>query len=131
MRPALCDYLYFDLSLTAIFLTVPADPPQNLTLLSTSPFSITINWHPPTVPNGIIVSYTITVALGNGSQLILRASANSTARAFLIGDLLPYQTMNISVSASTVIGGGPGAVLSTITDEYGELNITLQDLVQY
>lgn len=83
------------------------------------------------MPNGIIVSYTITVALGNGSQLILTAGANSAARAFSIGDLLPYQTTNISVSASTVIGGGPGAILSAITDEYGELPITLQDFVQY
>ncbi|XP_041652025.1 phosphatidylinositol phosphatase PTPRQ [Cheilinus undulatus] len=37
----------------------PFDPPQNVTLTNVTASSVTILWHPPTQPNGIIVYYSI------------------------------------------------------------------------
>ncbi|XP_034542203.1 phosphatidylinositol phosphatase PTPRQ [Notolabrus celidotus] len=37
----------------------PFDPPQNVTFANVTASSVTLLWHPPTEPNGIIVHYTI------------------------------------------------------------------------
>ncbi|XP_051239471.1 phosphatidylinositol phosphatase PTPRQ [Dicentrarchus labrax] len=37
----------------------PFDPPQNVTFVNVTTFSVTLLWHPPTEPNGIIIHYTI------------------------------------------------------------------------
>lgn len=41
------------------FLAEPFDPPQNVTIANVTASSITLLWHPPTEPNGIIVHYTV------------------------------------------------------------------------
>lgn len=43
----------------AAWLSEPFDPPQNVTFANVTASSVTLLWHPPTEPNGIIVRYTI------------------------------------------------------------------------
>lgn len=37
----------------------PFDPPQNVTIANVTASSITLFWHPPAEPNGIIIHYTV------------------------------------------------------------------------
>lgn len=37
----------------------PFDPPQNVTIANATASSITLFWHPPAEPNGIIIHYTV------------------------------------------------------------------------
>lgn len=37
----------------------PFDPPQNVTIANANASSITLFWHPPAEPNGIIIHYTV------------------------------------------------------------------------
>ncbi|KAM3608908.1 uncharacterized protein V6R79_006653 [Siganus canaliculatus] len=37
----------------------PFDPPQNVTFANVTASSVTLLWHPPTEPNGIVIEYTI------------------------------------------------------------------------
>lgn len=41
------------------FLAEPFDPPQNVTIANVTASSITLFWHPPHEPNGIILHYTV------------------------------------------------------------------------
>ncbi|CAJ1056803.1 phosphatidylinositol phosphatase PTPRQ [Xyrichtys novacula] len=43
----------------------PFDPPQNVTYANVTASSVTLLWHPPTEPNGIIVHYTINYSDNN------------------------------------------------------------------
>ncbi|XP_047451818.1 phosphatidylinositol phosphatase PTPRQ, partial [Mugil cephalus] len=43
----------------------PFDPPQNVTVVNVTASSVTLMWHPPTEPNGIIVHYTIYYSTNN------------------------------------------------------------------
>lgn len=46
-------------SLMCVCVSEPFDPPQNITLVNVTTSSVTVLWHPPSEPNGIIVHYTI------------------------------------------------------------------------
>jgi len=46
-------------SVCASWLSEPFDPPKNVTFANVTASSVTLLWHPPTEPNGIIVHYTI------------------------------------------------------------------------
>ena len=94
-----------------------------MSLLASSPFSLVITWEPPLVPNGVILSYAVTISLVNTSQQLfnLTASGPTAGDRFLIGNLNPYRTVSISVAASTAIGSGPRALLTATTEEYGEI----------
>ncbi|XP_070686459.1 phosphatidylinositol phosphatase PTPRQ [Pempheris klunzingeri] len=43
----------------------PFDPPQNVTFANVTTSSVTLLWHPPTEPNGIIIHYTIYYSYNN------------------------------------------------------------------
>ena len=82
-----------------------------------------ITWEPPTVPNGVILSYAVTVSLVNTSQQLFNLTARgpTAGDGFLISNLRPYQTVTIGVAASTSIGTGPSAFLTATTEEYGNI----------
>lgn len=60
-------YQYLTVFLSFFFLTVsffyvlaePFDPPQNVTIANVTASSVTLFWHPPAEPNGIIIHYTV------------------------------------------------------------------------
>ncbi len=48
-----------------MLLSEPFDPPQNVTFANVTASSVTLLWHPPTEPNGIITYYTIFYSYDN------------------------------------------------------------------
>lgn len=58
----------------------PFDPPQNVTVANVTASSITLLWHPPSEPNGIIVHYSIYYSQNNTvtEQVTHEWSANLT-----------------------------------------------------
>ena len=70
-------------------------------MTAVSPFALEIQWSPPAVPNGIIVSYTV---YSNGTPVV---NVSGSEVNYLLDGLSPYQEISVSVSASTKIGEGP------------------------
>ena len=81
----------------------------NVTTMNTT--AIHIQWDPPLTPNGIIIFYTIYI---NGVAL-LNITATSGSQNSSVGGFTPYQTVNVSISASTEAGEGPLTVVHTAT----------------
>ena len=84
--------------------TVPDDAPKNF-LSAPSIFNITFHWLPPSLPNGIIIEYNLTVYnidTGTTTTYII----NSTHNQYTIGDFKPYQRYSASLSAGTDTGYG-------------------------
>ena len=69
------------------------------------------------IPNGIIVSYTITVANINTGVTTVNVT---DGLSFNMTGFKPYQNYTASVTAATKVGDGPPAVTSGRTDPYGE-----------
>ncbi|XP_034258810.1 phosphatidylinositol phosphatase PTPRQ [Pantherophis guttatus] len=95
--------------------TVPDFPPQNITYRNMSSSAIELSYFPPSVPNGIIKTYTIYLREINGSEVRV---INTTYLLLIITDLKKYTKYLAEVSSSTVKGEGPrSAPLDIITDE--------------
>ena len=73
--------------------------------------TIHIQWGPPLTPNGIITHYIIYIN-GNPRQSV---NATSGTQNTSIGDFVPYQTVNVRLSASTMVGEGPLSVIKRST----------------
>eukprot|EP00066_Takifugu_rubripes_P016017 XP_011605283.1 PREDICTED: phosphatidylinositol phosphatase PTPRQ [Takifugu rubripes] len=62
--------------------TEPFDPPQNVTIANATASSITLFWHPPAEPNGIIIHYTVYYSDNNSVTgqvgLVQRTELNSS-----------------------------------------------------
>ena len=92
--------------------TGPDDPPQDFTSTDTT-VSVAFSWNPPTIPNGIITQYNLTV-MSTGTSTSYNRSAdteNFTAEGFV-----PYQNYDATITAATVAGYGPIAEISGRTD---------------
>ncbi|KAM9854760.1 phosphatidylinositol phosphatase PTPRQ [Aulostomus maculatus] len=91
----------------------PFDPPQNVTFENVTASSVTLLWHPPTEPNGIIVRYTIfyshnhTVAEKRVpiSDLSVPASPDS-ALSYTLTGLIGGINYTIWMTSSTAQGDG-------------------------
>lgn len=79
----------------------------------------------PVIPNGIVLSYTITVSFRNTSAPLEIVVGPTAGGGYVVSGLLPYQTVDLSVAASTAIGTGPSAMLTATTDQYGKCNTGL------
>ncbi|KAL5477126.1 hypothetical protein EMCRGX_G023872 [Ephydatia muelleri] len=98
---------------------VPDGPPVNITITKVTPYSVTLQWDPPTPDkqNGVIVSYVINVMT---SDQVQRMVVQSNASQQTISNLTPYTTYTFRISASTRIGQGPfSAAVATRTSETG------------
>ncbi|XP_067445742.1 phosphatidylinositol phosphatase PTPRQ [Thunnus thynnus] len=91
----------------------PFDPPQNVTFANVTASSVTLLWHPPTEPNGIIVRYTIYYSDNNTvteqrvpvSDLPVPGSHDSALSHTLTG-LIGGTNYTIWMTSSTVQGDG-------------------------
>ncbi|XP_040894486.1 phosphatidylinositol phosphatase PTPRQ [Toxotes jaculatrix] len=91
----------------------PFDPPQNVTVVNVTASSITILWHPPTEPNGIIVHYTIYYSENNTvteqrvpvSDLPAPASPDSPL-SYTLTRLIGGTNYTMWMTSSTVQGDG-------------------------
>ena len=98
---------------------VPDGPPASITVTKVTPFSVDLQWSPPTPDkqNGAIVSYTINVMTDDQVQRMV-VQSNTSQQA--ISNLTPYTTYTFSISASTRIGQGPfSEAITTATSETG------------
>ena len=96
------------------FIAVPEDPPQNFNSIP-SKFSITFNWSSPLFPNGIIITYNLTVCNIN-TDVSTTYIINGSQHSFIAGNFEPYQRYSASLSATTVTGYGPPAYVSGRTE---------------
>ena len=90
-------------------LAEPGTPPTNITTSNKTSQSITFVWEPPTVQNGIIVSYTFNYTIFN-ETLPRTLQKQTNATEITIGRLKPFQNLSVEVSGSTSIGMGPFSV---------------------
>ncbi|XP_062990783.1 phosphatidylinositol phosphatase PTPRQ [Elgaria multicarinata webbii] len=95
--------------------TVPDFPPQNITYRNISSSEIELSFYPPSVPNGIIESYTIYLREADGTD---ERIINTTHLSLIITGLKIYTKYIVEVSSSTVKGeGARSAPLNILTDE--------------
>lgn len=100
---------------------VPTSPPENITLVSTTPFSLVLIWSPPITPNGVITGYLIIVIFTNGSTPLELAGGAAIGDGYTITGLGPYESVTVSVAARTALGVGPSTTLTVTTLQYSEL----------
>uniref|UniRef100_UPI0037E94576 phosphatidylinositol phosphatase PTPRQ n=1 Tax=Semicossyphus pulcher TaxID=241346 RepID=UPI0037E94576 len=91
----------------------PFDPPQNVTFANVTASSVTLLWHPPTEPNGIIVHYTIyysdnnTVAQQRVPMSALPApTPPDSALSYTLTRLIGGTNYTLWMTSSTVAGDG-------------------------
>ena len=99
-------------------------PPANLTIVETTPTSLSIEWGPPLQPNGIILTYLLhysgieTLNLVPSSfynESVIQLNTSSTSAELM--DLVPYSLYNITVQAVTRVEIGDPAVVTVRTNE--------------
>ncbi|XP_065812716.1 phosphatidylinositol phosphatase PTPRQ [Labrus bergylta] len=91
----------------------PFDPPQNVTFVNVTASSVTLLWHPPTEPNGIVVLYTIfysdnnTVNMQRVPVSTLPAPASpGSALSYTLTRLVGGTNYSLWMTSSTVQGDG-------------------------
>ncbi|XP_064306255.1 phosphatidylinositol phosphatase PTPRQ isoform X3 [Phalacrocorax carbo] len=95
--------------------TVPDSAPENITYKNISSMEIELSFFPPSIPNGIIQTYTIYLKRTNGTE---QRVINTTLLTLRITDLKKYTEYTVEVSASTTMGEGlRSAPLHILTDE--------------
>ena len=72
-------------------------------------------WSRPSVPNGILVLYTITYNSTSGTVASLTVHGDSSGA--VVTGLHPYTYYLFNVSASTRVGSGPALSIALRTDE--------------
>ncbi|XP_064897471.1 phosphatidylinositol phosphatase PTPRQ isoform X3 [Columba livia] len=95
--------------------TVPDSAPENITYRNISSMEIELSFLPPSIPNGIVQTYTVYLKRTNGTE---QRVINTTLLTLRITDLKKYTEYTVEVSASTTIGEGLlSAPLHILTDE--------------
>ncbi|XP_054080749.1 phosphatidylinositol phosphatase PTPRQ isoform X2 [Rissa tridactyla] len=95
--------------------TVPDSAPENITYRNISSTEIELSFFPPSIPNGIIQTYTIYLKRTNGTE---QRIINTTLLTLRITDLKKYTEYAVEVSASTTVGEGLRSLpLHILTDE--------------
>ena len=92
-------------------MSAPGDAPQGVSVITLNTTAIHIQWDPPLIPNGVIISYNIYI----DGVLLLNISATSGTQNISIAGFSPYQTVNVSLSANTKVGEGPLSVSQSVT----------------
>ena len=90
----------------------PSSPPRNISIENDDPYSLTFDFAPPLVPNGVITVYTFYFTFDNGTSIIV-VDRSLTGR-FVLENLFPYQLVTIEVSANTSVGEGPKSTVDEI-----------------
>ena len=79
--------------------------------------AIEVEWSPPQTPNGIIVYYTIYI----NNNSVIKISATGGDQSTVVNGLAAFETVTVSITASTRIGEGPVSLQQNVaTHESGE-----------
>lgn len=116
----ICTSLSFPIKPLYSTCAAPSGPPVNIRLTSILARSITLSWNLPLPEdlNGVITGYTVKVENADSGETSL---FTTTEAMYIVSALIPYQTYNISVAASTMVGRGPfSASTPVITPEDGK-----------
>ena len=109
------------------FLIVPGDAPGNFHAAVLTARTCLLQWFLPLIPNGILISHTITYNLT--SDEAINITTDGLTISYLITGLHPYEYYQFTVLASTRIGDGPPSSLIIQTNEASKslniLNIVL------
>ena len=100
----------------------PDGPPVNINITMVTPYSVSLQWDPPTPDkrNGLIVSYTINVMTYD--QVVKMVVLSNTTQQ-TISNLTPYTPYMFKLAASTTIGQGPlSKPILTRTSETSNFN---------
>ena len=121
MQPTAC------VTISDITSTEPGDAPTNFTsTIIKYSTAIKLKWNEPRQPNGVLVSYTITY--NTPEDFVSRTEA---LESVAVGGLEENTWYRFDIVASTRIGSGPSASLTTRTDisglveKYHECCVTL------
>lgn len=109
------------------FSAVPASPPESISARETSANSIEVTWSNPTLPYGVITSYSVRY---NISDVNLTSFTTESQQATLEG-LDEYTVYAISVSASTRLGFGPYAEVLERTGQTSECDSLYMVVAMY
>ena len=100
----------------------PGSSPLNFAPDVIESFSILFSWSSPALPNGQIVSYTITYnRTGLPTSVIV-----SNGTQYLIGGLEAYTFYQFTIFASTVVGDGPATMPLVLRTDIASKYLTLQ-----
>ncbi len=95
--------------------SAPGGPPTSVTATSINSTAILLTWLSPDRPNGIVTSYTIVYNITHQENTTVAVGGN--VYSYLAADLNEYTVYTFSISASTRVGSGPSAHVTTRTDE--------------
>ena len=98
--------------------SAPDDSPQFTTVFSASPYSISLAWKEPLIPNGVIISYTV---IYNETEINAIVVVNNTS--YEVTNLEPFTYYEVHIYASTRIGDGPSKVTVVRTAEASEIHV--------
>ena len=87
---------------------MPSEP-QLLEIVSVNSSSVTLQWRPPELPNGVIMQYSIQL---NGINI---ASLSSNELMYTIGGLSSDTVFVLQLRAHTIVGPGPPSSRTVIT----------------
>ena len=101
-------YNYYSLTNTRHLLCLVPSEPQ-LEMISVNSSSVTLQWSPPDLSNGVITQYSIQLNGTNATEL----SSNETM--YTIGELSLDTVYVLQLSAHTSVGEGPPSSITIIT----------------
>ena len=90
---------------THFFYAAPETSPVDIQLVVVDSTFILLQWSPPLIPNGRIVSYTISY---NSTEQEDSLTVPDMSQ-YLITNLEPYTLYHFTIFASTAIGDGPAS----------------------
>ena len=99
----------------------PDDAPQNFTSTPTK-INVTFNWRHPATPNGAITQYRLVIVVNVGADLLrsitrlVDVTPNHKTISITIDGFSSYQNYTATVSATTIAGYGPSAIIEGRTD---------------
>ena len=106
-------YVILSLQLHTVSYCIGPDTPPDQFSSIPNAFDVLFMWEEPVVPNGIIVSYTITITNINTSVTTTNVIEELY---FNLTGFKSYQSYVAFVTAATVVGDGPPAVTSGRTN---------------
>ncbi len=106
----------------SLLTAVPDDPPSFMTAETTA-FGVVLTWEDPQIPNGIIVSYTLSYNITSGNVSIVIDVL--TGRMHTLSGLDAYTYYEVTIMAETEIGSGPATSIVVQTSESSKTNISL------